>query len=54
MNLHGQRNLETIIEMRYAETKALTSANPHKQWTISSETVNTGRSKTVIVPPLTW
>ena len=30
------------------------SANPHKQWTISSETVTTGRSTTVIVPPLTW
>jgi hypothetical protein len=30
------------------------SANPHKQWTISSETVTTGRPTTVIVPPLTW
>lgn len=43
-----------MIEMRQAERKALKSANPYKQWTISSETVDTGRSTTVIVPPLTW
>lgn len=43
-----------MIKMRYAETKAQTSANPRKQWTISSETANAERSTTVIVPPLTW
>ena len=43
-----------MIEMRQAEIKAQPSANPYKQWTISSETVTTGRSTTVIVPPLTW
>ena len=30
------------------------SANPHKQWTISSETATAERSTIVIVPPLTW
>lgn len=30
------------------------SANPRKQWTISSETATAGRPTTVIVPPLTW
>ena len=43
-----------MIKMRYAEIKARMSANPYKQWTISSETVITERSTTVIVPPLTW
>ena len=43
-----------MIKMRYAETKAQTSANPYKQWTISSETAIAGRSTIVIVPPLTW
>ena len=43
-----------MIVMRYAEIKARLSANPRKQWTISSETVITGRPTTVIVPPLKW
>lgn len=43
-----------MIKMRYAEIKAQQSANPYKQWAISSETVTAGRPTTVIVPPLTW
>ena len=43
-----------MIEMRQAEIKAQKSANPYKQWTISSETAIAGRSTTVIVPPLIW
>ena len=43
-----------MIKMRYAETKAQQSANPCKQWAISSETATAERSTIVIVPPLTW